>query len=465
MRLLRFVLLLWVLAPHSAHAAETRAEHAASVAAQVEMNAAPPHGNLPDYALAPDKLARAQHISAVRVRAHFGILLWEILQAILLLQLGGIAWMRDRAVAAGASLDARGRRKTSRWVQGLIFVALYLLATTLLNLPINLYLHHFSVANGFSVQGWTGWFGDLAKGLGFTLLGGWLVTMLLFAVIRNSPRRWWLVFWPIGVVIALVGVYAAPLFYDPYFHHFEPLQQSNPALVARLEQVVAKGHMDIPPERMFLMQASAKTTTVNAYVTGFGSSKRVVIWDTLLRTATPDEVLFIFGHESGHYVLGHIVQGLWLSVIGLLIVFYIGFRFVQWALARFGPRWRIPSQDDGGTLAVLRLAFTLVGALIEPIENGLIRRNEHAADVYGQEAVHGLGADPRASGRDAMAVLGLNYLEEPNTPLWQELWLDNHPATGRRAAFAAHYDPWAPGMEPRYLPPEPVTATLSKETK
>jgi STE24 endopeptidase len=177
----------------------------------------------------------------------------------------------------------------------------------------------------------------------------------------------------------------------------------------------------------------------------------MVVWDTLLDKATPDEVLFIFGHESGHYVLGHIIIGVAAGIVGLFFAFYIGFRFVRWALARFGTRWRIPSQDDWGALAILLLAFSILSAIAEPIDNGISRSIEHAADVYGQEAIHGIVANPQRVGKEAMAVLGENYLEEPNTPPWVEFWLDNHPSTGRRAAFAAHYDPWAPNANPKYF--------------
>jgi hypothetical protein len=71
--------------------------------------------------------------------------------------------------------------------------------------------------------------------------------------------------------------------------------------------------------------------------------------------------------------------------------------------------------------------------------------------VYGQEAIHGIVADPQKSAAGAFQVLGENSLDEPNTPAFVEFWTDNHPSTGRRAGFAAHYDPWTPGGEPKYF--------------
>jgi STE24 endopeptidase len=209
--------------------------------------------------------------------------------------------------------------------------------------------------------------------------------------------------------------------------------------------------MNIPPERMFLMKASAKTTTMNAYVTGFGNSKRVVVWDTSLAKGTPDEILFIFGHESGHYVLGHILRGIIMTFLGLFAGLYLAFFLVRWAIAYFGRQWRIPSQADWGALVVLLLVFTIFNTLAEPVTESLTRMQEHAADVYGQEAIHGIVADPQTTAKNTFNVLGDSSLEDPNPNPFVEFWVYNHPAVGRRAAFGKAYDPWAPGMEPKYF--------------
>ncbi|MBE7182072.1 MAG: M48 family metalloprotease, partial [Terriglobus roseus] len=250
--------------------------------------------------------------------------------------------------------------------------------------------------------------------------------------------------------------YLSPYVIDPLFNKFEPLQQSHPELVARLEQVVAKGHMNIPPDRMFLMKASAKVTTLNAYVTGFGGSKRVVVWDTSLQKGTPDDVLFIFGHESGHYVLNHVTRGIAMLIVGLLLAFFLGYHLVRSMLRRFGPAWGIRSENDWGTLAVLFFAFTLLSLVSGPLVNFLSRMQEHAADVYGQEAIHGLVADPQQVAQASFGVLAVNSLVVPRPNLLLEFLLDSHPALGRRAAFAHAYNPWAPGYVPKYFPPTPT---------
>ncbi|MFC6646436.1 M48 family metalloprotease [Granulicella cerasi] len=265
------------------------------------------------------------------------------------------------------------------------------------------------------------------------------------------PRRWWLAFAICAVPVTLFLVFA-----DPYinfaFNQYEPMTLHHAALAQQLEQVAQRGHMDIPLDRMFVMKASAKVTTMNADVEGFGASKRVVVWDTTIDRMKPEEVVTVFGHESGHYVLNHVRNGVAMGLAGLFVGMWLAAFIVRWMLARFGAAWRIPRLQDWGTFAVLFFVFSLFGLFIEPLANTMSRHVEHDADVYGQEAVHGLVADPQAAMQGAMVRLGENSFAVPNEPLWEETLLGNHPALGRRAAFAHAYDPWAAGMRPKYFP-------------
>ncbi|WP_263380417.1 M48 family metallopeptidase [Granulicella paludicola] len=442
MRVRRLLLIcLFLTFTLGARASETPAEHAASVYAQQELDAAPRHANIPDYSLSPDELAKSRQLSTIRVTLHFVEEAWNILSLLILLGLGVFAWMQKVAVK---------RFPGSRWAQGFLFLLLYLLVDFLVSLPLDVYQQRLSLQYGLSVQSWPSWLGDTSKSLGLTWFFGGLIMMLLFYIIRKYPRRWWVVFWGFTIPLVFLIMFAVP-YINHLFNHYEPLQQSNPELVTRLEQVVKKGHMDIPPERMYLMKASEKVTTLNADVEGFGSSKRVVVWDTTTRKMTPDEILFVFGHESGHYVLGHIETGLAATIMGLFLSFFFAYYFVQWAIGTFGPRWGISSQNDWAALAVLLLVFSIFGVISEPIENSFSRMDEHAADVYGQEAVHGLVADPQAVAKGAFDVLGKISYADPNPSPLYEFWTYSHPAIGRRAAFATAYDPWALGMEPKYF--------------
>jgi Zn-dependent protease with chaperone function len=419
---------------------ETPAEHAANVYAQQELDAAPRHGNIPDYSLSPQDLAKSQHLSSIHVTMHFVEELWGLVSLLLLLWLGVIAWMRNVAVSFSKY----------RWLQGYCFLFLYTFIGLLVSLPLDLYSEHLSRVYGLSVQSWAGWFGDQAKSFALGWIIGGLLLMLLFWVIRKFPRRWWLVFWGFSIPIILFGIFVSP-YVEPLFNHYEPLAKTNPALVEQLEKVVAKGHMDVPPERMFLMKASEKTTTLNADVEGFGHSKRVVVWDTSVQKFTPDEILMVFGHESGHYVLGHIERGVIFAILTSLVTLYLGYLFIQWAIAKFGLKWGVPDQGDWAALAVLLLGLSLFSLVFEPISNSFVRNQEHAADIYGEEVIHGIVADPQAAAQGSFDVLGSTSFADPNPSPFYEFWTYSHPAIGRRAAFGKVYNPWAEGYEPKYF--------------
>jgi Zn-dependent protease with chaperone function len=308
-----------------------------------------------------------------------------------------------------------------------------------------------SLEYGQSVQQWRSWFGDKGKSFLLSYVIGGLLVMLLFFCIRRSAKRWWFWFWIPTMAAVVFGVFLSPILIDPIFNKFEPLQASNPALVARLEQVVARGGIVIPPERMFLMRASEKVTGLNAYVTGIGASKRVVVWDTSIAKATPDEISYIFGHEMGHYVLNHIYKGIAAAAVGLLAMFFVGYHCVRWLIARYGAKWGIIGQEDWAAFVVVMLVFSVLNFLGEPVGNAFSRMQEHEADVYGQEAIHGIVADPQAVAQRSFQVLGEESLDDPTPHPLVEFWTFSHPPIAERARFAAAYDPWGPGSKPRYF--------------
>jgi Zn-dependent protease with chaperone function len=427
------------LASQPAHAGETAAEKAADTYARQEIAAAPALGNLPDYSLPPDKLAISQEKYRKLSRVEFLSEAWSVVSLLLLLGLGVVGWMNRTAL-----------RFRNRWAQGYTFLFLWLLVGSLLSLPIDVYSQSLSLHYGLSVQSWGSWLADQGKGFALGWVFGGLVLMLLFWVIRRLPRMWWFAFWVCTWPIVFAVIFAGP-YINYLFNHYEPLQKSNPALVARLEEVCAKGHMDIPPDRMYLQKASEKVTTLNADVEGYGASKRVVVWDNTISKATPDEILLIFGHESGHYVLKHIETTIPFIEALLLVNLLIGYWFVNFAIRKWGSKWGIADQQSWGAFAVLMLTFTVLSFVSQPSTNSFSRAHEHAADIYGQEVIHGLVPDPQATTKNAFDLLGTLGYSEPNPSPFYIWWTYDHPATGYRAAFGKAYDPWAPGMEPKYF--------------
>lgn len=392
------------------------------------------------YSLPPAELARARTLYHWETGIDFGGSLWGILIFLAILHFHWASGLRGWV--------ARWTRRP--WLQGLCFCPLLLLLASLLNLPVSVIAHHISLSYGQSIEGWRSWFADWGKSLLLTVAAGTAALLVLFALIRHT-RHWWLWLWILTLPTELAIIFLLPLVVDPLFNHFEPLQAQHPALVAQLERVVKKTGTRIPPSRMFLMRASQKVTGSNAYVTGFGASKRVVVWDTTIESCPTDEILVIFGHELGHYVLKHIQRGL---VIGSVLSFFflwIGYHFALFLTEHYGPRWRIASIKDWGAAAVLLLVFTVLAFAAEPLENSISRAQEHQADVFGQEVVHGIVADPQRAAASSFQRLGEQSLEYPAPGPFVVFWTYTHPPVAKREAFAAHYDPWQAGKQPRYF--------------
>ncbi|MGC1415034.1 MAG: M48 family metallopeptidase [Candidatus Acidiferrum sp.] len=393
------------------------------------------------YKLSQDRYEKAVSYSRASYTLYFVSVALSVLALVILLQLGIAARFRDWAE----------RVSGNRWAQALAFVPLLVLTLDVIALPLRMYGHVLSRRYEVSVQNWGSWFLDWGKEQLLTAGFALIFALIFSAVIRRSPRRWWLHFWFAVLPILLFFVFISPWFIDPLFDTFQPLQASHPDLVAAIEKLTEHAGVPIPPDRMFLMKASEKTNDVNAYVTGLGASKRVVIWDTTIEKMTTDETLFVVGHELGHYVLGHVWKG-FLFFAGLLLVgFYALFRGLHWALGKWSGDWRIYGPEDWASLAVLLLLLEIAMFLASPIVNGFSRMQEHAADVYGLEVIHGIVPDSSEVAAQSFQVLGEVDLADPNPPEFITFWLYSHPPLADRLVFAYSYDPWAKGESPKYV--------------
>ena len=396
----------------------------------------PPH----IYSLPPDKLQRAIEYAHAGYTLHFAS---ELLSTAIMLGIivtGLAAKFRDWAEAASKR----------RFVQALVFVPLLVITNDLLYLPANIYGQHLELKFDQSIQSWPSWVWDWTKSELIALACTVLLAYLLYAVIRRSPRRWWFYFWLATLPIIVTVMYLEPMVIEPLFYRFEPLARTHPELVDQLEKLVARGGLAIPPDRMFEMKASEKLNSLNAYVSGFGGSKRVVIWDTTLEKLSIPEILSVFGHEMGHYVLNHIRNSLlWLAVL-LLVLLFLGSHLVRWTIGRWGTRWRIRGTADWASLPVLFLIVGLFSFFAEPIINGYSRWQEHQADIYGLEITHGVVPGASAAAAQSFQVMGEIGLDEPNPNRFIEFWLFTHPSVADRLTFAETYDPWATGT-PRYV--------------
>jgi Zn-dependent protease with chaperone function len=404
---------------------------ASPVAASPSANAPPQQA----YTLPPDKLAKAIAVSRIRHTLDIVSSIWSLVVLWLLL-----------ATRCSAAIENWAQRVTQiRWIQGAIFFTAFFVITELAGLPLDAIGEHYERAYAISVQSWASWFGDQAKALGVTIVIGGLVLLLFNWIVRRWPRRYWLGVWVVSVPIIVVLIFLSPLVIDPIFNQFEPLSLHHAELVGKLEQVVARTGTNVPPDRMYLMFASKKYNGLNAYVTGIGATKRIVVWDTTAGRIPDDEVQFVFGHESGHYMLNHIPKGIAIYTVALFFIYWACASVAAGLVRRFGTRWGAPDLASRTGFVVLLFTFFIFLFLLEPADNTMSRYFEHQADVYGQEAVHGIVADPQETAVAAFNALGEAWLDDPNPSPFIEFWLYSHPSTEHRAEFAMHYDPWANG--------------------
>lgn len=395
------------------------------------------------YTLPPDLYEKAVKYSRAQYILYFVDFVWGV--AVLLLVL---AWR-----FAPKYRDWAERATNVRFLQAAIFTPILLLTIAVLTLPVEIYGHWLSSSYGISVQGWGSWAGDWAKSQVLSLILGIILVWVLYAIIRRSPRRWWLYFWLAVQPILFFVIFLSPLVIDPLFNKFEPLQNTDPQLVTALEEVVHRAGMNIPPDRMFLMRASEKTNAVDAYVTGMGASKRVVVWDTTVDKMTVPETMFVFGHEMGHYVLGHVYKGLIFGDVGAFILLFLGFQGALWMLSRCSSGWSIHSVDDWASLPVLLLWLAILGFLASPVGNTFSRHIEHQADQYGLEVTHGLLPDSKQVAARSFQILGEVDLADPDPNPFIKLWLFSHPPLAERVNFALTYDPWGEGRQPEFVRP------------
>src|SRR3954453_6615756 len=273
---------------------------------------------------------------------------------------------------------------------------------------------------GLSTQDWGGWFGDLGKstaiGVVFAGIGG----ALLMATIRRFPRAWWAVGAGATGVLGAVLVSYGPVVIDPLFNKFTPLQDSP-----LRSEVLALAHKDgVDVGQVYRVDASRRTTGANAYVNGLGHTKRVVLYDNLLKDFSPDQVQSVVAHELGHVKHRDVPRGLlWLAIAapaGLLVIQRLTERLVP-VEERRGP----------AVLPAVVLSIAVVSFVLNIPGNALSREVERSADG------HALDLDGNSAAFIAVErQLSLRNLGDPDPPEWLQLLFGTHPRTVDRIGYA-----------------------------
>jgi Zn-dependent protease with chaperone function len=337
-----------------------------------------------------------------------------------------------------ARLRSLAQRIGRKWFFALLLYFLFFnLIASVVDLP-RAYYEGFvrEHAYGLSTQTAGKWWSDTLIALALSCVIGPLVIWVPYLLLKKSPRRWWLYTAIALVPFIIVANLVAPVWIAPLFNKFEPMQDK--ALESRILALADRA--GIEGSRVYQVNKSVDTKTLNAYVAGIFTTKRIVLWDTTIARMTDKELLFVMGHEMGHYALGHVWQLVVLSSLLILASLYAAYRTAGFVLARYGQRFGFSTLQDFASLPLLLLLMNLFSLIVTPAILTFTRHIEHEADRFGLEITQ-----TSHSAATAFIKLQTDALAVPRPGLLNVLWRQSHPPLGERIDFANAYHPWRDG--------------------
>jgi STE24 endopeptidase len=323
---------------------------------------------------------------------------------------------------AARLVDAVERVPGGWAVHAFITGALLAIALTLILLPVA-YVQGYVVQHawGLSTQDAGGWLVDRARTGAIRAVIGGVTALAFFAVVRWQPRTWWLLGWAVFTALSAALAFLWPLVIAPLFNRFTPLEPGP--LRGRVLELADEAGVDVG--EVFVIDASRRSTIENAYVAGFGGSKRIVLYDTLVAAGDLDETSFIVAHELGHQVENHVYKNVALTSAGL----FAGFA-VLYLLARSAGLWAWAGAEGISDLRALPvlLLFLLAANLVSlPLENSISRSHETRADEIAVALTHDPATATRVFRR--LAFANLADLRPPGAVAWA---LFSHPPIPQR---------------------------------
>jgi STE24 endopeptidase len=331
------------------------------------------------------------------------------------------------AVACWLGFSDVGRRIVARlpgrwWLQVVLAVAVLAVIGRLVTLPFGYLLYRHLLDYGLSTQSTGEWLVDAVKSLVVGIVATSVVLLILVGCARRWARAWPAVAGGMLAVAVVVASFVYPLLVEPLFNSFKPLPDGS--LRTHILELADREGVDV--DQVLVADASRRTTTLNAYVSGFGGTRRVVVYDNLVEDLPEDEALSVVGHELAHARHNDVITGSVLGAAGA--VFATGLLAVL--LGAMGDRRRISAADPA--VVPLLLALAAVGSLVaSPVQNTVSRQIETRADVDGLRATGNLDAFV-AMQRE----LALRSYSDPTPPAWSQFWFGSHPTTLQRVAVA-----------------------------
>jgi len=358
--------------------------------------------------------------------------LWGLLIPALFLFTGFSARIRDWA------------RRIGRWwfLTIGVYFAIFLIINFVIDLPLSYYQGFAREhAYGLSNQTLGKWFVDEIIGLLIGIVAGFLFLWIPFLLLKKSPRWWWLYTGLLAIPFLILSILVTPILIEPLFNKFGPMK--NKELEAKILQLAERA--GIEGGRVYEVAKSEDTKTLNAYVTGFGATKRIVLWDTTIAKLDEDELLFVMGHEMGHYVLGHVWKTILFLSLLIIVTLYAIHRTAGWLINKFHRRFGFTELSDIASLPLIILLLSAYFLIVGPIALAFSRHNEHEADRFGLEITQ----NNRAAAT-AFVKLQEENLSVPRPNVLVKLWQASHPTLGERIDFANEYRPWERGEPLRY---------------
>lgn len=263
---------------------------------------------------------------------------------------------------------------------GLLFLWGLLLAKLLLGLPFGLYrTFRLEARHGFNTTTPRLWLADLAKSTLLSLLLSALLAAGALWLVQTSPQLWWLWLWILFALFTLLLMYVSPYLIEPLFFKFEPLRR--PGLEEEIRTITEKAGVAV--SRVLQVDASRRSRHSNAYFTGLGRVKRIVLFDTLLEQMSDKEILAVLAHELGHWKRRHILKRLLTAELVSLAVFYLAFRLIEWG--GLPPLLGMAEASFAAQVVILSFLAGLAGFPFTPLTSWLSRRHEWQADRFATE--------------------------------------------------------------------------------